>query len=423
MNITTKSTLNRLGALDSDSSYSRWVMTHYDPVPAITTRENYGSGKNSDHQRHGLNGQFWSTKRQGQGSTISCLFFVLRRPTFPLHHGIMMMVSLKEYWRWLRWKFKVTKMWHSFILTDVMLLNTGHWTGFVSESINHPTSIATNRPVDGPRYCILECRTSRCWLVPLGYLQNIPPRPGSLRVIPHSGAGDFLRAQGYQCSMGIIWRQYHTIWALHSDLATLHCGRKWHISHLVVEDYFDQVNGKDHWNKGRRSLLMSRLSGQPRLPVELVSQGPGESGVTNCGFYLSSFSSDGADPVHQIRLTTTNLAWPGFALIKIGSQGIYNYFAFLVALCKYLWLWEDSSEYKLDLILVHKNILLELKLTWSIRLEINCFQPSSYSIILSQIPEKNSNWKPGRGWHHKVFMREGWLTWKSKSLKYFGSKD
>ena len=168
---------------------------------------------------------------------------------------------------------------------------------------------------------------------------------------------------------------------------------------------------------------MSRLSGQPRLPVELVSQGPGESGVTNCGFYLSSFSSDGADPVHQIRLTTTNLAWPGFALIKIGSQGIYNYFAFLVALCKYLWLWEDSSEYKLDLILVHKNILLELKLTWSIRLEINCFQPSSYSIILSQIPEKNSNWKPGRGWHHKVFMREGWLTWKSKSLKYFGSKD
>ena len=47
-------------------------MTHYDPVPAITTRENYGSGKNSDHQRHGLNGQFWSTKRQGQGSSISC---------------------------------------------------------------------------------------------------------------------------------------------------------------------------------------------------------------------------------------------------------------------------------------------------------------------------------------------------------------
>lgn len=111
-----------------------------------------------------------------------------------------------------------------------------------------------------------------------------------------------------------------------------------------------------------------------------------ESQIVGFTFPHSAAMEQIPDPVHQIRLTTTNLAWPGFALIKIGSQGIYNYFAFLVALCKYLWLWEDSSEYKLDLILVHKNILLELKLTWSIRLEINCFQPSSYSIILSQIP-------------------------------------
>lgn len=150
-----------------------------------------------------------------------------------------------------------------------MLLNTGHWTGFVSESINHPPStfLVTNRPADGPRYCILECRTSRCWLVPLGYLQNIAPCPGS-RVIPHSGAGDFLRAQGYQS----VQYGHH------------------------LETICNSADWKDHWNKGRRSLVLDRLSGQPRLPVELVSPGPGESGVTNCGFYLSSFSSDGADP-------------------------------------------------------------------------------------------------------------------------------
>ena len=29
-------------------------------------------GKNSDHQRHALNGQFWATKGLGQGSSISC---------------------------------------------------------------------------------------------------------------------------------------------------------------------------------------------------------------------------------------------------------------------------------------------------------------------------------------------------------------
>ena len=120
-------------------------------------------------------------------------------------------------WWWFLWKniaddFLIVR-WKIQFYPDVMLLNTGHWTGFVSESINHPppTFLVTNRPVDGPSYCILECRTSRCWLVPLGYLQNIPPSPGSLRVIPTQGRGDFLRAQGYHCNMGIIWRQYHTI--------------------------------------------------------------------------------------------------------------------------------------------------------------------------------------------------------------------
>ena len=29
-------------------------------------------GKNGDHQRHALNGQFWATKGLGQGSSISC---------------------------------------------------------------------------------------------------------------------------------------------------------------------------------------------------------------------------------------------------------------------------------------------------------------------------------------------------------------
>ena len=92
-----------------------------------------------------------------------------------------------------------------------------------------------------------------------------------------------------------------------------------------------------------------------------------------------------------------SLPRPGCALIKIGSQGIYNYFAFLVALCKYLWLWEESSEYKLDLILVHKNILLELKLTCSIGLEINCFQPSSYSIISVKFQRKKIQLKNQSG--------------------------
>lgn len=94
--------------------------------------------------------------------------------------------------------------------------------------------------------------------------------------------------------------------ARHSDMTTLHFTVQWaKMAHLPDIDFplsgrrlftSSVANWIDHWNKGRRSLVLDRLSGQPRLPVELVSPGPGESGVTNCGFYLSSFSSDGADP-------------------------------------------------------------------------------------------------------------------------------
>ena len=137
---------------------------------------------------------------------------------------------------------------------------------------------------------------------------------------------------------------------------------------------------------------------QARLPVELVSQRPGqrwESQIVGFTFpILQRWSRPSSSDKTKLQISLPRL---GCALIKIGSQGIYNYFAFLVALCKYLWLREESSEYKLDLILVHKNILLELKLTWSIGLEINCFQPSSYSIIWVKFQRKKSNWKTSQG--------------------------
>ena len=124
-----------------------------------------------------------------------------------------------------------------------------------------------------------------------------------------------------------------------------------------------------HSSKGHRSLLTIWAACDRRgslLSLLALDLERAESQIVGFTFPHPAASSHAPDPVHQIRLTTTNLSWPGCALIKIGSQGIYNYFAFLVALCKYLWLCEESSEYKLDLILVHKNILLELKLTWSI---------------------------------------------------------
>ena len=163
--------------------------------------------------------------------------------------------------------------------------------------------------------------------------------------------------------------------------------------------YSNDPNG--HWSKCHRSVLtIWAVCDRRGSLLSLLAREPDLGRESSHKLWVLPFpieqrwSRPSSSDKTKLQIS---LPRPSCALIKIGSQGIYNYFAFLVALCKYLWLWEESSEYKLDLILVHKNILLELKLTCSIGLEINCFQPSSYSIIWVKFQRKKSNWKTSQG--------------------------
>ena len=65
----------------SRRSHDNTPTIHYPELLQIMGIVGESSGKNVDHQSHALNGQFWSTKGLGQGSSISCQLLLSQHNT------------------------------------------------------------------------------------------------------------------------------------------------------------------------------------------------------------------------------------------------------------------------------------------------------------------------------------------------------